>query len=357
MLRATACLAALFLPFCARAEDPARLAGDFVALARSLGELGGGGRALAQRQQDAILLYEDFLLSHPDSVYSAKVRWSLFAAYVAVERGDKAAQVLDDLQDGFLQDLLRVAFARQRLGEANTAAGILESLEKVDDPVTRTRVAQYMLMVGGDTRKYLAVLQSVIDRPGDDEARARALLVKAELFRDGPERVPLLEELVKKFPRARAGQEGARKLAAARLAAGAPAPAFAVTTADWKALSGASLRGKAQVIFFWSTWSYPSWWRLDELKAAVEAQGPDAVAVVAVACEELIERPKEFFAREKLPWLLVAEGKEWHNTLALLYDVNSLPYYVLIDRKGKIVVPGTTKLEVLLEALPRAAAE
>ncbi|HAK97248.1 MAG TPA: hypothetical protein DCM87_20230 [Planctomycetes bacterium] len=357
MLRATVCVAALFLPVCVRAEDPERLAGDFVVLARSLSDLGGGGRALAQRQQDAILLYEDFLLSHPDSAYSAKVRWSLFASYVTVERRDKAAQVLDDLQDALLQDLLRVAFARQRLGGGNAAAQILEGLEKVDDAATRTRVAQYMLTVGGDAKKYLAMLQDVIDKPGDEEARARALLVKAELFRHGPESVPLLEELVKKFPRTRAGRDGARKLDAARLAPGSPAPPFAVAAADGSTLTSEALRGKAHLIFFWSTWSYPSWRRLDELKEALGAYGPDALAVVAVACEDLIERPKEFFAREKLPWTLVAEGKEWHNTLALLYDVNSLPYYVLIDRKGKIVIPGTTKLEALAEALPRATAE
>jgi len=358
MLRASICVAALFLPSVVRSEDPERLAESFVALARSLGDLGAGERTLAQRQQDAIILYEDFLLSHPDSVYSAKVRWSLFASYVTVERRDKASEILDDLQDALLQDLLRVAFARQRLGGVNAAGQILDGLENVDDALTRTRVAQYMLTIGRDPKKYLAMLGEVIDGPGGgEEARARALLVKSELFRYGPERVPLLEDLVKRFPRTRAGRDGARKLAAARLAAGSPAPSFAVTAADGSALSSDALRGKAQLIFFWSTWSYPSWRRIDELKAAAGACAPDALAVIAVACEDLIERPKEFFAREKLDWTLVAEGKEWHNTLALLYDVNSLPYYVLIDRKGKVVIPGTTKLEALAEALPRATAE
>ncbi len=358
MLRVAVCVAALFPSFGVRGEDPERLAQDFVVLARSLGDLGGGQRTLAQRQQEAIILYEDFLLNHPDSVYSAKVRWSLFASYVTIERQDKAAQVLDDLQDALLQDLLRVAFARQRLGGGNAAAQILEGLEKVDDAATRTRVAQYMLTIGQDPGKYLPMLQDVIDKPGGgEEARARALLVKADLFRYGPERVPLLEELVKKFPRTRAGRDGARKLVAARLAEGSPAPPFAVTAVDGSPLSGETLRGKAQLIFFWSTWSYPSWRRIEELKTALGEYGPDALAVVAVACEDLIERPKEFFAREKLPWTLVAEGKEWHNTLALLYDVNSLPYYVLIDRAGKIVLPGTTKLEALAEALPRATAK
>jgi peroxiredoxin len=238
-----------------------------------------------------------------------------------------------------------------------TAGQILESLEKVEDGATRTRVAQYMLTIGQDPEKYLAMLQGVIDAAAyADEVRARALLVKADLFRFGDQRAPLLAELVKRFPRTRAGQEGARKLAAASLKEGSAAPPFSVTTVDGATLSNDSLRGKAVLIFFWSTWSYPSWKRLDELKKALGAESPERLAVIAVACEDLIERPKGFFAGEKIAWPLVAEGKEWHNALALLYDVNSLPYYVLIDREGRLILPGTTKLDEVLKALARATA-
>jgi peroxiredoxin len=356
MKRLAATCLFFFLPVVLRGEDPQALAQDFVRLVRSLGDLGGDPNTLAARREQAILLYEDFLASHPESVYSAMVRWSLFSSYVTVERADKAGQVLDDLQDALLQDLLKVAFAKQRMG--NPVAGqLFESLEKVDDGATRTRVAQYMLTIGQDPQKYLALLQDVIDRPGNgDEARARAQLVKADLFRYGEQKAPLLAELVKKFPRTRAGQEGARKLAAASLAEGTPALPFTVATVDGATLSSEALRGKAVLLFFWSTWSYPSWKRIDELKKELGAYAPNRLAVIAVACEDFIERPKEFFANEKITWSLVAEGKQWHNTLALLYDVNSLPYYVLIDAKGNVVIPGTTKTEELLKALPKATA-
>jgi hypothetical protein len=343
-------------PLAVRAEDPQALARDFAALVKSLGDLGGDPATLAMRRQQAILLYEDFLLKHQGSVYSAMVRWSLFSSYVMVERQDKAAAMLDELQDALLQDLLKVAFARQRMGDPG-AAQLFQGLEKVEDGTTRTRVAQYMLTIGIEPQKYLAMLQDVIDKPANgEEVRARALLVKADLFRYGEQKVPLLEELAKKFPRTRAGRDGARKLAAARLAAGAPALPFEATTVDGAALASAALRGKAVLLFFWSTWSYPSWKHIGELRKALDAYGPDKLQVIAVACEDLIDRPKEFFATEKIPWALVAEGKEWHNTLALLYDVNSLPYYVLIDAGGNVVVPGTTKTEELLKALPQAVA-
>ncbi len=353
-------LAAACLCLCAsallRAEDPQALAQDFVRLVRSLGDLGGDPNTLAARRRQAILLYEDFLASHPESVYSAMVRWSLFSSYLTVERQDKAGQVLDDLQDALLRDLLKVAFAKQRMG--NPAAGrLLESLEKAEDGAVRMRVAQYMLTIGQDPQQYLALLQEVIDRPANgDEVRARAQLVKADLFRYGEQKVPLLAELVKKFPATRAGREGARKLAAASLAQGAPALPFTVTAADGTTVASEALRGKAVLLFFWSTWSYPSWKRIDELKKELGVYAPDRLAVIAVACEDFIERPKEFFANEKIAWSLVAEGKEWHNTLALLYDVNSLPYYILIDAKGNVVIPGTTKTEDMLKALPNAIA-
>jgi len=53
----------------------------------------------------------------------------------------------------------------------------------------------------------------------------------------------------------------------------------------------------------------------------------------------------------------VAEGNKWRNSLARLYDVDSLPSFVLVDRKGKIVCKGTQPVAQLVASFPAAIAE
>jgi hypothetical protein len=75
------------------------------------------------------------------------------------------------------------------------------------------------------------------------------------------------------------------------------------------------------------------------------------LAVIAVACESYIDRPKTFLRGQGVNWHLVAEGNKWNSTLAKLYDVKTLPYFVLINAGGKIVTAGQMDAETLLKKL------
>ena len=341
------------------ADDPALLARNFTEMARLVRNMGGEASfaAFQDRQLRAIPLYEDFLATHPGSVYDHTVRWTLFTAYMSLDRTAQARQVLDDIQDSLLQELLRVAFSRRRMRDDEAAGGLLEGiLEKSQDGNVRARVAQYLVTSGEDAARGLQILDDVIGgaRYGPD-ARAGALLIKADLFRHTDQREPLLADLVARFPQSRAAREGARKLAAARLRVGSDAIPFEVQTTAGAALSLSGLRGKTVLLYFWATHSHPSWRHLADLKKVIAEQPAGSTTVIAVACESYIDLPKAFLAGQGVAWPLVAEGRQWHNTLALLYDVESLPTYVLIDRGGKIALIGTARIEELSEALRKAA--
>jgi len=340
-----------------RADDPELLAKDFVNLARTIAGLGTPEtyeeyRALQRR---AVPLYRDFLNRHPDSVYSNTVRWSLYGAYVSLEWKEQASAVLDEILDSTLQELLRVCHAQRNIGNTKGADQILEGLlAKSEDGGVRARTAQYLYMIG-QTDRALKIINEVIEDPKEpDEIRARALLIKADLFRFPTQDVSILKELVKRFPDTKAGKEGKRRLRAALAVPGSDALPFEVKTVDGRLLRSEELRGKVVLLWYFATWSYPSWRDLDKLKKAVEKLPAGSVTVICAACETYRDRPKVFLQEKGISWPLVSEGNKWRNSLALLYDVRTLPYYVLIDRKGKIAFKGSMRVDKLIPFLEQA---
>jgi peroxiredoxin len=344
----------------ARADDPELLAREFVQLAANVNSLGGAANLLGyrDRQRRAIPLYREFLYKHPESVYSNTVRWSLYTAYLSIESRTRALQVLDEIQDSLLQELLRVSYAQKQLGNEKGSNQVLEGiLATSEDGGIRARVAQYLYMTE-DTDKALEILNAVIEnRDQPDEIRARALLIKADLFRFPTQDVSILRDLVKLFPKTEAGREGRRRLTAALLSEGDEAIPFTVKTVAGDTITLASLRGKAVLLYFFATWSYPSWRNISQLKKTIESLPAGSIQVIGAACDTYVDRPAEFFGDKGITWPLVAEGNKWRNTLALLYDVRSLPYYVVIDRSGTIVTRGVLELEALEKAVRRAVAE
>jgi peroxiredoxin len=343
-----------------RADDPELLAKDFVRLSKTVGALGGTADldGFRESQRRAAPLYREFLLTHPESVYDTTVRWSLHGAYLTLEWREQVNETLDEIQDSLLQELLKVAFAQRIAGNQKGASQLIEGiLEKCEDGGIRARAAQYLYLVN-ETSKALEILNEVIEGVKyPEEIRARALLIKAELHRYPTQDVAPLQELVRRFPKTAAGLEGQRKLVAATLKPGDDALPFTVATVSGETLQSAQCRGKAVLLYFFATWSYPSWRDLKDLKGAVEKLPPGSMVVIGASCDTYIDRPKQFFAERGIAWPLVAEGNKWRNSLARLYDVDSLPFFVLVDRKGKILFKGTEHVAGLVASFPAAVAE
>ena len=340
-----------------KADDPELLAKDFVQLARTISGLGVPSTYEEYKalQRKAIPIYLDFLNRHPESVYSNKVRWSLYGAYITLEWKKEAEEILDEIQDSTLQELLRIAHAQRNLGNKKGANQVLEGLlEKCEDGGIRARTAQYLYMIGETDRALKIINEVVEDSRQPEEIRARALLIKADLFRFPTQDISILKELVRRFPETKAGKEGQRRLQAALAVPGTSALPFEVKTVQGNTISSESLKGKAFLIWYFATWSYPSWRDLDDLKKAVENLPVGSLTVICAACESYRDRPVDFLRSKGISWPIVSEGNKWRNSLALLYDVRSLPYYVLVDRKGNIVAKGTYRVKKLIPLLKKA---
>ncbi|MBN1417941.1 MAG: TlpA family protein disulfide reductase [Planctomycetes bacterium] len=309
---------------------------------RDLGEaVGSLGRPKTQAEYETLLrksvaLYERYLEEYPGSVYVEKVQWVLHTTYLALGEKGQAARILDEVSDGAVRQLIQVAFARRGTGEGARAGEVLEGLLAASgDTRVRSLVAQY-LYVTGEKDRAMEILGACIAGEGDGERRAFALHIQAGLLRGDPRRTAILERIVTEFEDTRIARDARRELAAARLTVGSDPLAFAATDLEGRAVSPAALRGKVAVLWFWSARSPACLRELPAMKELWREFSDRGLALIGVSCDEIVADVRSFVAAEALGWPQVADGRGWHTPLARIYDVQSLPYAVVIGRDGKI---------------------
>lgn len=114
---------------------------------------------------------------------------------------------------------------------------------------------------------------------------------------------------------------------------GEPAPRFHAKTTNGQQFSNESVKGKIVLFEFWTTWCR---YCEDEVKlvddVAKEFQDKDLI-VLAVDVLEPDQRVKKYLAEHprSVPIVLTKD-----TNLAAMYNAQSYPIYVLIDRDGNI---------------------
>ena len=123
-----------------------------------------------------------------------------------------------------------------------------------------------------------------------------------------------------------------------KTAIGAQAPEIALTDVDGNIRKLSSLKGKVVLIDFWASWCGPC-----------RKENPNVVAVYGKYKDKGFEVFSVSLDKDKAAWLQaitkdnlswpnhVSDLKYWKSEGAATYGVSSIPYTVLIDKKGKIV--------------------
>lgn len=115
---------------------------------------------------------------------------------------------------------------------------------------------------------------------------------------------------------------------------GRPAPAFALTTFDGKAVSLESQRGKVVVLNFWASWCYPACYEeapvLEASWRRTQAQG---VVVLGVAIQDKDPASLEFIQRFGLTF---PNAPDPAGKVSIDYGVYGVPETFVIDRRGQI---------------------
>jgi thiol-disulfide isomerase/thioredoxin len=116
-------------------------------------------------------------------------------------------------------------------------------------------------------------------------------------------------------------------------------PAFALQTNKDSTFSSRSLSGKPYILAFGATWCMPCKEKLPFLIALQQKYKSKNLDVVYVNLDGQTDLWKKQIANYKMnKWINVSDGVKWRESeIAKRFNVSAIPFYLVVDRNGKIV--------------------
>ncbi|HEV7783212.1 MAG TPA: TlpA disulfide reductase family protein [Chitinophagaceae bacterium] len=163
----------------------------------------------------------------------------------------------------------------------------------------------------------------------------------------------LVNDIATKFP-AHTGLAGIKKSLAGWV--GTPAPEIALPDPDGKTVTLSSFKGKYVLVDFWASWCRPCRQENPNVVKAWNRFKGKNFTILGVSLDMEGQKDKWLKAvmDDKLTWNHVSDLQYWNSPVVPLYNINGIPYNVLVDPEGKIIAEklfGAALEEKLAEVL------
>ncbi|HOK51043.1 MAG TPA: TlpA disulfide reductase family protein [Bacteroidales bacterium] len=134
-----------------------------------------------------------------------------------------------------------------------------------------------------------------------------------------------------------------------RLGIGAQAPDFTLNDFNNVPVTLSSYRGKYLILNFWASWSEPSREFNRELIGIYYRYHNVGLDVLQVSLDKSRQTWLETITNSGLPWRNVTDLKMWDSPVVPLYGIEKLPFTLLLDKDGKILLKNPSKEELQLK--------
>ncbi|WP_249413614.1 TlpA family protein disulfide reductase [Chryseobacterium indologenes] len=130
-------------------------------------------------------------------------------------------------------------------------------------------------------------------------------------------------------------------VAQSAIEAGKKAPEITMTKADGTPFALSTLKGKVVLIDFWATWCAPCVEEQPELKTLYDTYSEqvknNTFEILGISLDKNKESWQKAIDRFNIKWIQISDLKFWKSPVAKLYEVDELPFNVIIDGQGTIL--------------------